>query len=93
MNLLCAKCGGECCKYIILPLHLDGGADVSWLMARGTLTGCDANGTSQWRIKSRCPQLNAAGRCRVYARRPKSCEHFAVDGEACRKAREMGGKP
>lgn len=83
---LCDSCGGECCKFVSIPLADVPGLlpdlDRPWLEARGTLY---ADGV--WRIASRCRHLTDAGRCAIYATRPDSCRDYDVDGPSCRRAR------
>ncbi len=82
---ICAQCGGECCKYITIPLSELEELDIPWLQARGMLYG------PVWRIKSRCPRLTDEGKCAIYETRPETCKMFEVGGQSCRRARAAAG--
>jgi Fe-S-cluster containining protein len=82
MNKTCKKCGGACCKHIIIPLGKMQYIDTAWLRVRGTL-----NAAGDWRVESKCRHLGWFGRCRIYKKRPMNCRAYEVGGPDCRKAR------
>ncbi len=75
----CALCKGACCESILvnsLPVDQD---NTEFYRARGF----NVTGDYAW-IETRCPQLDACGKCAIFATRPKQCVAYPVGGAACR---------
>lgn len=87
-RLACRKCKALCCKFIRIPLGefeaIAAELDPKWLNARGVLWP-----DGSWRIRSRCRHLSIWNRCKIYARRPLSCDElYPVNGADCNRLRE-----
>jgi Fe-S-cluster containining protein len=90
MNEICQACGGECCKYVNIPINMVLIEDMAWMKARGHII---QNGEETiWRIPSRCQYLTDNGLCSIYDARPQTCVDYEVEGESCNRAREFAGK-
>lgn len=85
MNDLCASCGGQCCRFVSLSLGEVKRGDMEWLQVRGTLFP-----DGRWVLESPCPKFDSeTGKCRIYARRPRACKLYPVDGPSCRLIRKL----
>jgi len=83
MNEICKECGAKCCKDVRVPVKMDLDPDtLEFLNTRGRVLG------AFWIIPARCKFLDKRNRCRIYARRPRQCREFEVDGEACKYTRD-----
>ena len=87
----CDECGGACCKSVAVLVGKMTADQVAWANMRGTIE-TNQRGVSLWRLPVRCVNLDYAGRCMIYDRRPGVCIDFQVGGERCNAARAAEGK-
>lgn len=78
----CERCRGACCETLTV------GIDTSQLppdTARWVRLHASSYDTEQTTFAAPCTELDAVGRCRIYADRPDICRNFAVGSRDCLK--------
>jgi Fe-S-cluster containining protein len=84
----CAACAALCCRYLATeidpPRTKRDYDDVRWyLLHRGVSVFLDAAGSWFLAFDSPCLELDADGRCRRYAVRPRLCREHGRPPNAC----------
>ena len=83
METTCEKCGGACCKTMLMPCNDP--LAVEFFTARGAAVSGNIA-----MITSICRQLRH-GKCKIYARRPIACSRYEVNGQMCNLTRKLAG--
>ncbi len=77
MNEQCAKCGGACCRVLVIPARDH--AEREWIEGRAIMMT-----DSQAVIESRCRHLSEDGRCLVQDNKPLYCKLAEVNDAICK---------
>jgi len=77
----CDKCGGACCRYVVIQVGELTPERREWAETRGTIEG------DMYRIRSKCCHLTRQGFCKIYPNRPGICKQYRVNSALCVAAR------
>ena len=85
----CHSCGAACCRYVGLalaaPRDLEDRDLIRWyLLHRGVCVYVDKDGEWWVQVDTDCRNVDAAGRCTDYERRPQLCRDYGT--HACERA-------
>ena len=83
----CDLCRGACCEFVVIERLLQ--LDHQWWAyhSSGILSNGDVG------IEARCHHLTEEGRCRVYEKRPLSCQEISIGDPDCIEAIRFRRKP
>ena len=77
----CEKCGGKCCKVLLLPIQTR--------EAREFYTQRGLESVGGWAIVPHTCHHLKEGKCTIYDKRPLSCRTMRVDGALCRLIKDV----
>ena len=79
-KVLCEHCTAACCRYVALPIDTPENArdfdDMRWYVMHENIAVFVEEGDWFIQIHNPCRNVQADGRCRIYATRPAICREY-----------------
>ena len=79
-KVLCEHCTAACCRYVALPIDTPENArdfdDMRWYVMHENIAVFVEDGEWFIQIHNTCRNVQADGRCRIYATRPAICREY-----------------
>lgn len=82
-GILCEHCTAACCRYIALPIETPTERsdfdDIRWYLVHENISVFVEDGDWYISMLTSCRHVDAAGRCTIYARRPRICRKYTTE--------------